>query len=120
MYQHSTLLEELQQFKYSIYKIYLNDLEIGKSYYRIRRGYPDWYIDTFLIEEMYQEEGYGTYLMNYICNQMWSEQHYPIRIYPVGSTEEKKLKFVSWLTKRDFVAISDTVPGRKEYSLDPY
>ncbi|QYX31296.1 GNAT family N-acetyltransferase [Sphaerospermopsis torques-reginae] len=111
--------EVIDKRKYFCYDIYYQNLHIGASFYKMKQD-PEmhWYIETFFINEYYREKGYGSYLLKYLCNMMWSEKSLPIIIYP-APVNCKKEDFIDWFTKRGFVENHDILPGKIYYSLYP-
>jgi len=95
--------EEKHNPRYTCYKIYLKDQVIVFANYRIFNNQaPYWYIDEFVISKHDRKQGYGSYLLKYIIDKMWSEQRLPIHIYPT-SQQIPKERFIEWLVHRDFV-----------------
>lgn len=95
--------EETQNPRYTYYKMYLKDELIGVASYRLFNNQASyWYIDEFVILEQNRGKGYGSYLLNYIIDKMWSEQKLTIHIYPT-SQQIPKEKFIEWLVHRDFI-----------------
>ncbi|MBC5795061.1 GNAT family N-acetyltransferase [Sphaerospermopsis sp. LEGE 00249] len=118
-YEKEKKIEEINKIRYFCYEIYYQNLDIGESIYKIKQD-PEihWYIGTFVIDEQYRQKGYGSYLLKYLCNIMWSENSLPIIIYP-APVNCKKEDFIDWLTKRGFVENHDILPGKIYYSLYP-
>lgn len=107
--------EQGRNCKTYCFKIYNQNKEIGVAIYQLLGKSQDlrWYIDEFVIYDGYEQKGYGTYLMNYVCNQMWSEIQIPIYILP-AEWKMKKEDFIKWLTnpKRNFVMNPSFWPGK--------
>ncbi|MBD2509807.1 GNAT family N-acetyltransferase [Nostoc muscorum FACHB-395] len=103
--------EERLNPPYTYYKIYVEGEEVAVASYRLFNNQnPYWYIDEFIIFEQYRENGYGTYLLKYIIQNMWSKQRLPIHIYPT-ELQISKEKFIAWLVDRGFQIKPDRNTG---------
>ncbi|MCC5635312.1 GNAT family N-acetyltransferase [Nostoc sp. CHAB 5844] len=94
---------EKQNPKYTYHKMCFNDEIVGIANYRLFQNQASyWYIDEFLISKQFREQGYGTYLLNYITEKMWNVREIPIHIYPTSQQIPKEY-FIKWLIRRGFV-----------------
>lgn len=104
--------EEKQNPKYTYYKLYLNEEVIGIANYRLFNNKASyWYIDEFLTSKQHRKQGYGTLLLNYITEKMWSVQELPIHIYPTNQQIPKE-DCIKWLVNRGFVEEPPLVTGQ--------
>ncbi|MEH2088264.1 GNAT family N-acetyltransferase [Nostoc sp.] len=89
---------------YTYYNIYFEGKKVGNASYRYNNSYACWQIDRFLIYEDEEGNGYGSCLLKYISQEMWSIKRSHIKISPT-----KKEEFISWLIRRGFKETQ--VPG---------
>ena len=102
-FKEETKIFEQYGFVYQCYQMYLNNDLIGRASYRNKTSY--WYIDEFLIFQPFRGNGYGTYLLDHITEEMWNTQKLPIDIDPSGLDIPKE-DFIAWLTRKNFISIT--------------